>query len=163
MTGVEIGIAGLIFSAVGTVTSFLAEKKAAKQAKSQANRANELAAEAEAKQQKIANLSTLRAKRAAAREAQIRRADITSGATTQGANAEGSSAVPGARGSVTSQLTSNLSFLDRTNQFNRQTVALLAEARTVANQPVTVSGLGAGITGVGGTIFDNRAAIAKLF
>ena len=163
MTGVEIGIAGLIFSAVGTVTSFLAEKKAAKQAKSQANRANELAAEAEAKQQKIANLSTLRAKRAAAREAQIGRADITSGATTQGANAEGSSAVPGARGSVTSQLTSNLSFLDRANQFNRQTVALLGEARTVANQPVTISGLGAGISGLGGTIFDNRAAIAKFF
>jgi len=158
-----LAIIGLGLSAVGLVTQQQSASKARKQASRQFQRSNELKRQAEAKQQKVADLQTLRAKRVAAREAQGRRADVTSAATVRGAAAPGGTALPGARGSITSQLTSNLSFLDRANQLNTQTVALLGQSAEVGGAPIFTSQTGAAIAGLGGTIFSENEKIAKFF
>lgn len=162
MPPIAFAIAGLVLSVVGTAVQFQSAKKARKQAKRQFAESNALRRQAEEKQQKVADLQTLRAKRATAREAQRTRADIIQGAVTRGAGATGGSTVPGARGSITSQLTSNLSFLDRANQLNTQTVALLGQAAEV-NASIFTSTIGSSIAGFGGTIFDNSEKLSSLF
>ena len=158
-----IAVIGLGLTIVGTVVQQQAQKKSQKQAQRQFDESNRLQRQAEEKQQKIADLQTLRAKRAAAREAQIRRADVTSAATSRGAAAAGGTALPGARGSITSQISSNLSFLDRVNQLNTQTVALLGSAAEIGGQPIFTSSTGSTIAGFGGTLFAESDKIAKFF
>lgn len=158
-----IAVIGLALSAVGLVTQTLANKKAQKQAKRQAAESNRLRKEAEKRQQRIADLQTLRAKRSAARVAQKAKADLLSNATARGAAAPGTTAVPGAAGSLTSKLTSQLTFLDRANQLNTQTVALLGQSQDIANKPIFTSQIGSAISSFGGTIFSNSEKIGGFF
>ena len=158
MGGPEIAIIGLVLSAVGTGSQFVSTKKAQKTSKSQFEESNRLRKEAEEKSKKLADLQTLRAKRAAAREAQARRADILSSATVQGVGA--STAVTGARGSIATQLATNLSFLDRANQLQTQTVALLGQAGETAARPIFTSTIGASVAAFGGTIFSGSKDIS---
>jgi len=148
---------GLALTVVGTIKQQSAARKAGKRQ----DEANRLTREAEKKQQQINDLQTLRAKRAAAREAQIRRANVISGATVAGAAAAGGSTVPGATGSITSQLTTNLSFLDRASHLNTQTVALLGQASELRSQATPTTG--AAIANLGGTIFANSEKIGSFF
>ena len=158
-----IAVVGLALTVVGTVVQAKAQKKGQAQARRQFDESQALRRQAEEKQQKVADLQTLRAKRSAAREAQARRADVTSAATARGAAALGGSALPGARGSITSQLTSSLSFLDRANQLNTQTVSLLGRASEIGNAPVFTSSLGRSIAGFGGTLFAESEKIGGFF
>ena len=158
MSPTTIAVIGLVLSAVGTASSFISAKKAQKTSKSQFEESNRLRREAEEKSKRLADLQTLRAKRAAAREAQARRADVLSSATVQGAGT--STAVTGARGSIATQLSTNLSFLDRANQLQTQTVALLGQAGEAAARPIFTSTIGASIAGFGGTIFSERKDIS---
>jgi len=155
MSPTVIAVIGLGLSAIGTFQQFKAGKKAEKRAEE----SNRLRRQAEGEQKKLADLRTLRAKRAAAREAQIKREDIASAAVAQGG--VGSSAVAGARGSLSTQLNANLSFLDSANKFQTSTTALLGRSQEIANIPTST--LGQSIAGFGGTIFDNSAKISNLF
>ncbi len=162
MSAFTFAVIGLALSVAGSIKQNIDTKKGQKQAQRNFDEGQRLKRLAEEKQQKVADLQTLRAKRKASREAQARRADIVSGAENAGAN-EGGSAVPGATGSVRSQIASNLSFLDRSKALNTQTVALLGDANAIANKPVFTSGIGTTIAGIGGTIFDNNEKISKNF
>lgn len=154
---VTIGIIGLGLSAIGLVTSFAEGKKADKRTRE----ANKLRREAEKKEEKAANLRALRAKRAAVREAQRRRADVTSGAVVAGAAAPGGSALPGARGSISTQLTQNLSFLDQSLAFSTQAARLLGRSSDIANKPAGTTGKS--LAAFGGTIFGGREVISDFF
>lgn len=156
-------VIGLTLSVVGTVVQQQAQKKAQKQSQRNFNESQALKRQAEERQQKLSDLTTLRAKRSAARDAQSRRADVTSAAEGAGANEAGGSTVPGARGSINRQLSSNLSFLDKASALNTQTVALLGEANEVGSRPVFTSSIGNTIAGFGGTIFENSGKIGGLF
>lgn len=153
MGGPEIAIIGLVLSATGLVMGYMEQKKAGKRA----DASNKLRREAEEKSEQVANLQNLRAKRAAAREAQAKRADITSTGVAQ--NVVGSSAVRGSRGSVSTQLSSNLSFLDNSLRTNTQATRLFGEAQDLANQPGST--LGKSLASFGGTVFSGSEKISK--
>ena len=155
MEPTTLAIIGLVLSATGLVLGKVEQKKAGKRAKE----SNKLRREAEEKSTRLAELQNLRAKRATAREAQARRADITSAGVAQ--NAVGSSAVQGSRGSVQTQLASNLSFLDTSNSLNTQATRLFGQAQEVANRPAGT--LGRSLASFGGTIFAGREEISDFF
>lgn len=156
LTSTVLAVVGLGLTIFGSVKQQRANKKAGERAEE----ANRLTREAEKKQQKIADLQTLRSKRAAAREAQIRRADVTSNAQNAGVNTAGGSTVPGARGSISTQLNTNLSFLDRSSALNTQTTSLLGQASDLRSQGTST--LGSAIAGFGGTIFANSKKLGGI-
>ena len=156
-----IAIIGIAANVGGTLLQKQASKAAQKQASSQANEANELRRQSEVKSKQLADIQSVRAKRAAAREAQIRRAEITASAESQGAS--GSSPVTGAKGSVSTQAGQNVSFLDTANKLQSQAATLFGQAQEVANRPIFTNTTGAGIADFGNTLFGNNTKIAGLF
>ena len=161
VTTVGLAIASLAVTAVGTAYQIKQSQSAQAQQKKQFNESQALQKEGAAKQQQLADLQTVRAKRQAVREAQIRRADITNAAEQTGG--AGSSSLSGATGSVVTQASSAVSFLDTANQLHSQASTLFGEASEVANRPIQVSPIAAGLTSFSSQIFNNSDKIANAY
>ena len=144
--GAEIAIAGLVLSAIGTVSQISSQKKAAK-SRQRADRAR----------QRQEDLRQARQRRSTIREARQRRAQVQSATTQQGVGA--SSAAAGAVGSVGSQAAGALSFLDTQAGLAREATAALAQASTFDAR----ARFGGQIAQTGGTIFSQSGDIADIF
>ena len=154
-----LAIAGLVVSAVGTGIGYMQQQKAQKQQEKQFKESSAEAARGRAAEKQLADLQTVRAKRAAAREAQIRRADIQSGAEATGAS--GSSSARGATGSVTTQGSSNISFLDQANKLNSTAATAFGNAQEISRRPIfTNDTFGSATKLLGGTLFAGREEIS---
>lgn len=159
--GPFVAAAGLALQAVGLVTGIMGKKSAQKQQQRQFDESNALRRESEAKSKQLADIQTMRAKRAAAREAQIRRADVISTAEARGAAV--SSPVTGALGSMATQTGANISFLDTANKLQGQAASLFGQAQETANRPIFQDAWGAGVASFGGSLFRGSDKIANIF
>lgn len=156
-----IAVAGLVLSGVGTAANIVQQRSAQKQQKQQFEESNRLAAEGQAKQKQLADIRSMRERRAAAREAQQRRAEVVAGATQRGAAA--ASPVQGAVSSIATQAGSNVSFLDQSNRLQQQASDLFGQAQVIANTPIQTSSIPSGIASLGSTLFNNNTKISALF
>ena len=160
--GIEvIAAVGLGLSAIGTVAQISGAKSAQKQQQRQFEESNAIRAQGEAKSKQLADLQTMRAKRAAAREAQIKRADVASVAEARGASL--SSPVQGSRASMDTQTGANISFLDTANTLHSQASSLFGQASEAANRPIFGDVWGAGISSFGGSLFKAAPSISNIF
>ena len=160
--GIEvIAAVGIGLSAIGTVAQIQGQKSAQKQSQRQFEQSNALRAQGEAKSKQLADLQTMRAKRAAARDAQIKRADVASVAEARGASS--SSPVQGAKASIDTQTGSNISFLDTANTLHSQASSLFGQASEAANRPIFGDTWGAGLASFGGSLFKGSDKIAGIF
>jgi hypothetical protein len=100
-------------------------------------------------QQRAETIKAARERRQLIREANIKRAAIIQAGANQGAST--SSAVTGGAGSITSQLSSGLSFLDQ-----------IAGINTATNKAIQKSSTAQSISGLGGTIFSAGMALDKI-
>lgn len=160
-TATIIAAIGLGMSAVGTAVQMSNARSAQKQSQSQFEQSNALRRESEGKSKQLADLQTMRAKRAAAREAQIKRADVLSTAEARGAS--GSTPVAGATGSMVTQTGHNISFLDTANTLHSQASSLFGQAQEVSNQPIFGDVWGAGLSSFGGSLFKAAPALENIF
>ena len=160
-SAVQVAVAGLITSAIGTGFQIMNAKSAQKQQQKQFEESNALRAQGEAKSKQLADLQTMRAKRAAAREAQIKRADVASTAEARGAS--GSSPVQGSRASMDTQTGANISFLDTANSLHSQASSLFGQASEAAHRPIFGDTWGAGLASFGGSLFKGSKEISNLF
>jgi len=110
---------GAAAAVVGTASSIKAQKKAAKEAKKSAKF-----------ERQKAELQSARQKSSAIREARAARADATQAAENQGVAT--SSSAQGGIGSVTSQLTNTLSFLDAYGFLSDQSSKALARSASAS-------------------------------
>ena len=161
MGGGPLAVIGLVLQGVGLVSGIMGQKSAQKQQQRQFDESNALRRESEAKSKQLADIQTMRAKRAAAREAQIRRADVVSTAEARGASI--SSPVTGALSSIATQTGSNISFLDTANKLQGQAASLFGQAQETANQPIFQNAWGAGLASFGGSLFKGSDKIADIF
>jgi len=162
MFGSILGFIGLAIGVVGAVGSFFA-------AKDRASALDNLAAErrkAQALQERKFSVQQRRERIQLTREARIKRAAAVSAATTQGALAGSGGSVRGGFGSIISQQSSALGYLnqlgsitDQQNIFFRNAAAFGDQARRAGERAALFQGIGS----LGGTIFGNRADIASLF
>ena len=139
-----------VISAGAAVKQGIDNKKAQQKQLRAAEESNRLTAEADKKRQQIADLQAARQRRQAVREAQERRAQVVAGAEQAGA--AGSSGLSGATGSIQTQVSENLSFLDQTSQLSSQAASLFGEARAIQNTPIFADNIGQMIGGVSGSI-----------
>jgi chromatin segregation and condensation protein Rec8/ScpA/Scc1 (kleisin family) len=141
-----IAVAGLVLSGVSTVANMKASKDQSSAQK-----------KAAAYQRRMDELRQNRERRQAIREQRIKTAQVIQAGANQGAQT--SSAVQGGAGSLQSQLSSNLSFLD-----NMATNANLASR---ANQQALNAGARAqtwgAMAGLGGTIFSQAGGFQSIF
>lgn len=115
--------------------------KSAKKARAKQEEVTEL----QIKQQ---NLRAAKERRESVREARIVRANAQQAAASQGVST--SSAAQGGVGSITSQFTSNLSFLDNQNLITDQTTRAVGEQRKYeakAKKSKAIWGLGVSLAG----------------
>lgn len=133
-------------AAVGTGASILAQNKANKYAK----QANEY-------QRNIDNLKQSRARVQAIREARLKAGAVSQNAETQGVGS--SSAALGGLGSIASQLTSNLSFLDRTGTLADQASIATGKQIKAAGKAQMFSA----IADLGMTVFSQSDQVQKVF
>lgn len=166
---VEIAVAGLVLSAVGTIASVVGQQKAAKAA---AKRARESAAErarARALEQKRANIAASRQRRRAAAESRRFRAQATNLAANRGAGgaigAQGST-LPAVGGNIQSQLNYNNAFINRVTTLNAQISTAFGNAQDIANRPISAgSGLmafGSIARTAGSFAYSNAGSLSKL-
>jgi len=155
------GWASLAAQAYGAYSSYKAGKKqqtALADMVSAQNRAKDL-------QIKQNNLRMIREKRRTIREARIKRAQAMSAATIQGAAGAGSSAFGGI-GSIKTQGTSNLNFLQQSGIFANQGTQELKTAALFGSQATKYAGQAAtykGLQSMGQSIFTNRKDITGFF
>jgi len=152
-----IGATGLAISAGSAFLSYQEgqERNTAlnKQADAR-NRANEAQ-----KRQNALRLN--RERRKTVREARIKRASAVSNAMAQ--NAQGS--VSGGFGSVISQASNNLAFLNQSNIFAQQGTQALSEAASFGSKATQASSnlaLYKSFTNMGGSIFNKREGISSI-
>ncbi len=139
-------IAAFAVAAVGTGYSIYAGERANK-AQRRATRA----------QRRIADMQAARQKREAIRSARISYANAQQAAANQGVSS--SSGSEGGLSSISSQLQSNLSFLDKGGFFSDLASSELGRAQAFSNQ----AQLGGAIAGLGMTVFNNADTISKVF
>ena len=139
-----IAASALAVSATSTAISYTQGKKSAKAA----NRAA-------AFERKQADLATMRQKRDAIRQARIAAADSTNTAANQGVSE--SSSAQGAVGSIQSQLSNTLSFLDVWNAYSDQASMALGRANAHAQKAQTAVDIAKLSMGV----FNNSDIIAS--
>lgn len=139
-----------VVSAGASIKQGMDNKKAQKQQLAAARDANEITRQAEAKRQQIADLQAARQRRQAVREAQERRAQVVAGAEQAGAS--GSSGLSGATGSIQTQASENLSFLDQTAMLSSQAASLFGEARAIQNTPIFADTTGQMVAGLAGSV-----------
>jgi len=156
-----LGAASMAAQAYGTYSSYKAGKK------QQSALADMVSAQNRAKDMQIKqnNLRLMREKRRTIRESRIKRAQAMSAAVTQGAAASGSSAFGGI-GSIMSQGTSNLNFLQQSSIFANQGTQELKTAAMFGGQAQrfgTQAALSQSIVGAGQSIFKNRKGINSVF
>jgi len=144
MTGFEIFLAAVAVG--GTAKSIQAGQDAAKQSKV----ASRLSQQQQA-------LVAARERRDAIRQARIATAAVTQSGETQGAST--SSAAAGGLASITSQLSSNLSFLDQNKVLADQGTVAFGKMR---DAEATASAFGQ-VAGMAGTAYGNAGQISKSF
>lgn len=150
-----------VASVSGAVGSVVMGKKAQGQQQRQFEESQAERRQAEASQRQLADLNSLRNRRAAAREAQQRRAEIVSAGVQRGAT--GSSSVRGASASVGTQAGGNVSFLDSARQLQDQATVHFGNAQAIASQPIFISPIPAGVSAIGNTIFAARNELSNIF
>jgi hypothetical protein len=138
IAGVGAGIA-----AVGTVSSISAQKKAAKANKKQF-----------AYQRQQDDLRAARERREAIRAARLSMGTASQNSVNQGA--ENSSAALGGLGSIASQLSGNLSFLDKINTLSDQASIQAGKVSKYTSQAQTAGA----VAGLGAAVFSNSQDIA---
>ena len=132
------------------------QQSAQSQQKKQFEQSSALTREANAKQQQIADLQSVRARRAAAREAQIRKAEVISAGEQRGGS--GSSSVVGSAASLTTQAGANVSFLDESGQLGSQAATLFGQAQEVAGRPIQINPIAGAVSSLAGTVFSGVAS-----
>ena len=113
--------------------------------------------DAQAFQQKQANLQNARTQRDAVRQARMAYAQSQQAAENQGV--AGSSASQGGLGSIASQLGDNLSFLDQYGFYSDQASRALGRA----NKASASADMWGGVANVGMSVFGNSDRIANVF
>lgn len=150
--GISIPTAILIAAAVtatGTVMQMQSQKKAASQRMSAYNRSQDAQRRAEAAQKRAADLQALRRRQNLVREARIKRAQVVQAGVSAGVGGE-STAIVGGAYSVTTDLSSTISFLDQTRASNELARVEFGRARAIASRPITLNTTGSAIAAFGG-------------
>jgi uncharacterized protein HemX len=130
----------------GTVYSVSQQRKAAK-----------AQARASALDRQRMNLQSARERRDAIKAARQAYAASQTAAANQGAS--GTSGAEGALGSIMSQATTNLSFLDRYNVLTDQASEAIGQANSAQSRAAT----GGAIAELGWSVFSNSNKIAKIW
>lgn len=144
LTAAAVG--GLALSAFGTVKQMQAAKK------SQAQQAKAIKL-----QQTADELRQARERRQQIREARIRIGSATQAAANQGAST--SSSAIGGQGSIATQLSANLGFLDQLGNLNTSTTA----ANLAANKAKASADTYGSVAGFGATIFGAAGGFKTIF
>jgi hypothetical protein len=154
-----LGVIGLGLAVGGTIFNLVQQSKAAdlqEEAAAAQRRSLEL-------QQKKNKLEVRRQKIQLIRETRIKRASAVSRAEAQTGGFGGS--IQGGVGSIISQGSSGLGFLNQANSFTIAARKELAQSTIFNNQAVQLRNQGAigqGIASIGGTIFNRREDLYKL-
>lgn len=153
--------AAVVVMAIGIGLSYQQNQQAQKQQKKQHKESMELAAKGQEKQQQVADLQNMRAKRAAVREAQQRKAEVEAAGEYRGGSE--STIIAGAQSSFGTQAGHQLSFLDTTNKLSGQAATLFGQSQAVGSKPVGMSTLGQGLTTIGGALFQNSGKVESMY
>ena len=152
-------VAGATAAVGGAALQQVEAGKAREQQQEQFDEGNRLRRAGEAQKKKVADLNLVRAKRQEVRQKQIQRAEITSSAEKSGA--ADSSSYSGALGSVQTQGSVNLSFLDQSFALDQQASSLFGQASQIERKPIFESTVGSSIASLGSTVFNAGAARIK--
>lgn len=120
-------------------------------------RANSQAKKAQKAEVARNNLASARERRDAIKAARAAQANAAQSAETQGVSM--SSAALGGQGSIASQLSGNLSFLDQYKFFSDQASAALGSAATFRARAQTADSIAA----IGATVYNNSDRIQNFF
>jgi hypothetical protein len=153
--------AAVVVMAIGIGLSYHQNQQAQKQQKKQHAESMDLAKKGQEKQQQVADLQNMRAKRAAVREAQQRKAEVEAAGEYRGGSE--STVIAGARSSFGTQAGHQLSFLDTTNKLSGQAATLFGQSQAIGSKPVSMSTLGQGLTTIGGALFQNSGKVESMY
>jgi hypothetical protein len=154
-----LGVIGLGLAVGGTIFSMVQQGKAA----DVSERATDAQRRALSLQQKKSNLAVRRQKLQTIREGRIQRASAISRAQGQTGGVAGS--LRGGLGSIITQTSSNLGYLNQAQALTISSRAELAQSTIFSNQAVSLNNqaaIGRGFASIGGSIFSSRDDLSKL-
>lgn len=140
-----MGVVAAVAAVAGMASSYVGQKKAAKEASKRAREASAARQRAEALQKRREDIQAARQRRRSAAEARRFKGQAVNRAALQGAGgaigAQGST-VPGVSANLQSQLNFNNAFTNRVTELNAGIRSAFGQAQDIANRPITAgSGL----------------------